>query len=258
MAPGPLRFYLTGRVAIEGARGVDHSALRGPQARLTLTYLVLHRRRPIPVDELARGLWGDQLPPSWESSLRAIVSRLRTLLAEVDAAAGIVSEAGCYQPDLGACLVDIEVAANAIDRAEGAWRRGDRSLAWSEATVAAAIAGREVLPGLDLPWVADLRSEVRATWIRALDVLVDGYLADGQYALAVALARRLIGAEPYRESGYRSLMRAQLELGNRGEAVAIYTELRRLLADELGVDADPATERLYLDALRGGGVTATE
>lgn len=258
MAPGPLRFYLTGRVAIEGDRVVDHAALRGPQTRLTLTYLVLHRRRPIPVDELARTLWGHDLPASWESSLRAIVSRLRTVLAEVDAAAGIVSEAGCYQPDLGACLVDIEVAANAIDRAEGGWRRGERSLAWSEATVAAAIAGREVLPGSDLPWVTDLRREVRGTWIRALDVLVECYLADGQHALAVALARRLIDAEPYRESGYRSLMRAQLGLGNRGEAVAIYTELRRLLADDLGVDADPATERLYLDAMRVRGAAATE
>lgn len=252
MAPGPLRFYLTGRIAIEGERLVDQSDLRGPQTRVTLVHLVLHRRRPVPVDELATAIWGRQLPPSWEPSLRAIVSRLRTVLAEADRDASIESEAGCYLANLGGCVVDIETAVNALDRAEGAWRRGDRATAWSEATVAAGIAGRGVLPGLDLPWVDDLRSEVRATWVRALDVLAGCYLADGQPTLVIALARRLVDAEPYRESGYRHLMRAHLATGNRGEAIRTYAHVRQRLADDLGVDTDPATRALYLEALQLG------
>lgn len=252
MAPGPLRFYLTGRVCIEGARLVDQSELRGPQTRLTLAYLVLHRRRPVPVDELASAVWGGELAPSWEPSLRAILSRLRATLAEAHAGARIETDRGCYQADLGACTVDIEAAANALDRAEGAARRGTLEAAWPEATVAASIAARGFLPGQDQPWVSDLRSELRATWVRALDVLAACYLASGQDALVVALARQQIDAEPYRESSYRHLMRAHLAQGNRGEAIRAYAELRQRLADDLGVDTDPATRQLHLEALRIG------
>jgi DNA-binding SARP family transcriptional activator len=51
--------------------------------------------------------------------------------------------------------------------------------------------------------------------------------------------------EPYRESGYRRLMRMQVKNGDRGEAIRAYLECKRLLEAELGVGPSEETESLY-------------
>jgi DNA-binding SARP family transcriptional activator len=56
--------------------------------------------------------------------------------------------------------------------------------------------------------------------------------------------------EPFRESSYERIMRAQLKVGNRAEALRTYEKLRQLLADELGADPSPALQARYLEALR--------
>jgi SARP family transcriptional regulator, regulator of embCAB operon len=253
LASAAVRVYLTGRVCIEGATFVDQNLLPGRQGRLALVRLVAARHQPTTVDELAAAVWGERLPDSWETSLRAIVSKLRSVLATTAPHATIVSEAGCYRAQLGDAWVDVEAAANAIDRAEGALRSTQLTEAWSQATVAAAVARRPVLPAEDLPWVAALRGRVQSVRVRALDVLTQVYLARADHPLAVAMARELIELEPYREAGYRYLMKAHAISGNGAEAVRVYTRLRELLREDLGVDPDPETQRAFERCIGAGG-----
>ncbi|MFP5308817.1 MAG: BTAD domain-containing putative transcriptional regulator [Actinomycetes bacterium] len=250
----PARFYLTGRLCIEGSAGVvDQPALPGRHGRLALVRLVSARLRPVPVDELAASLWGDDLPPSWQTSLRAVLSKLRGCLAAAGADLGLDADAGCYQARLGDAWVDLEAAANAVDRAEGARRSGDLAAAWSHAAVASAITRRPLLPGEDLPWVAALQGELRSWRVRALDVLADVHLAGGDAAQARAVAEELVALEPYREAGHRHLMRAHVAAGDRAEAVRVHDRLRRQLAEELGVGPAPETAALLTEVLRAGG-----
>ncbi len=53
--------------------------------------------------------------------------------------------------------------------------------------------------------------------------------------------------EPFRESGYRRLMRLHLRAGDRGEALRVYERCRRLLAEELDTEPSPETEALRAD-----------
>jgi SARP family transcriptional regulator, regulator of embCAB operon len=247
-----LRFYLTGRVGVEGRTFLDQAELPGRQGRLALVHLVVERHHPVAIDALAAALWGTALPPSWEPSLRAVISKLRRSLLAVDEGLAIASDAGCYQLLAGDAWIDVDAAVSAVDRAEGALRRGERAEAWSEATVAAGIAARPVLPGEDLPWVGSLRGRVRSSHIRALDVLARLSLADRRLPLAIAFAEQLVALEPFRETSFQHLMRAQLAAGNRGEAVRVYGGLRDRLRDELGVDPSAETQAVYLEALRAG------
>jgi SARP family transcriptional regulator, regulator of embCAB operon len=148
--------------------------------------------------------------------------------------------------------VDIEVAANAVERAEGAWRHADVATTWSEATVAAGIVRRPLLPGEERPWIIALRTRLDEMGVRALDLLVQVYLARGEHSLAIAVGRDLVALEPFREASYRHLMRAHLAAGDRAEAVRTHQQLRSLLTDELGVDPATETTALYLDVLRTG------
>lgn len=248
--PG-LRFYLTGGVAIEGSQTFDQGALPGRQGRLALVYLLVERHRPVPIDELATALWGDELPRTWEPSLRVVISKLRTVLTQAGTPdTTIVTEGGCYRVRLGDAWVDIEVAANAVDRAEGAWRHGEVATTWSEATVAAAIVRRPLLPGEEQSWVGVLRTRLHDMTVRATDLLVQVYLARGEHSLAIAVGRDLVALEAFREVSYRHLMRAHLAAGDRAGAVRTHQQLRDLLTEELGVDPSTETTALYLDVLR--------
>jgi hypothetical protein len=80
----PLRLYLTGRVSAErDGRVVDEKRLPGRQGPMTLVYLALERARPVPIDELADAIWGEEPPRAWESALSAIVSKLRSALGDL-------------------------------------------------------------------------------------------------------------------------------------------------------------------------------
>lgn len=101
----------------------------------------------MPVEELADVLWGADAPASWETALRAVVSKLRTALGQAGVVDAVVAEGGCYQLRVPGAWVDVEEAVRSLHRAERARRAGDLASAWSAATVAASITGRPVLPG---------------------------------------------------------------------------------------------------------------
>jgi DNA-binding SARP family transcriptional activator len=138
----------------------------------------------------------------------------------------------------------------AIDEAEGLLRLGHGYQGLGRACVAAAIARRPFLPGEEGPWITAVRHRLRATLIRALDYLVEAWLASGEGALAVQTAAEVVALEPYRESAHLRLMRVQAALGNRAEALRAYERCRSVLRDGLGADPSPAIEALALELLQ--------
>lgn len=244
--------YLTGGVALErGGNRIDQAALPGRQGRAALVYLTLARTRPVPRDELVEALWPLQVPPSVNTALSAVVSKLRTALHGVGGdAAELTSRNGCYELRLPpGSQIDLEIAANNLDRAEGELRKDNTGPAWSAATVAAAILQRPLLPGDDAPWLSTKRTELRNLLVRAYDCLVDVWLLRGNTTLAVALARDALELAPFRESGYRRLMRAHAAAGDRAEALRTYEQCRVLLRDELGVSPSLQTQAMHRELL---------
>ena len=151
-----LRVYLCGSVAIErGDRLVRDSALAGPQGRLLFVFLMSRAPQPVSKADLVHALWGSSAPPSADTALNAVISKLRRVLrtVEVDEPHGILSDAGTYRLAMASSWVDVDVARTAADRAEGAVRRGDLADAWANANVGAAIARQPFLPDESRPWV---------------------------------------------------------------------------------------------------------
>ena len=91
------RIYLTGRLAIEGPKGiVEEGELSGVQGRVAPAALVM-ARGPISRDTLANTVWGESTPPAgWDKALNSIISKLRAALASsgVDGRATLVSGSG--------------------------------------------------------------------------------------------------------------------------------------------------------------------
>jgi len=246
----PLRLYLTGRLTVElGARRLDERRLPGRQGRRALVYLALERARPVPIEELADAVWGTATPSGgWEAALSAIVSKLRAGLRGLDARSTVTTAGGCYQltlpPD---AWVDVEAARRALDEAEGHARAGRLREVWGPANVAASITARPLLGGADGEWITRTRATLRDTRVRALECLAAVASANGEHPLAAQLAREVVELEPFRETGWRRLMRALAAAGNRAEAVRAYTRCKKLLADELGVAPAPETEAVVAE-----------
>jgi DNA-binding SARP family transcriptional activator len=244
-----LRIYLTGQVQVErGERLVREAQLGGPQGRLALAVLVTERKRAVTQAELADVLWPDAVPASWQVALAAIVSRLRATLAGLGLPRSRVIAAafGCYQlspPD--EVWVDVEAAIDAVHTAEGAIAAGDVQAAYGPSLLATTILRRPFLAGDVTPWVEDRRTALAETLVRAIDCRVDALAANGEMELAVVHAREAVRLEPFRESGYRRLMRLRADAGDRAEAVRVYRECEKRLRDELGVSPSAATEGLF-------------
>jgi len=240
-----LRIYLTGGVCLlTPERLIPAERLPRRQGRLAFAYLVSERSRPVPRDELAAVLWPESIPTSGEVALSALVSKLRTLLVEagLDRRALAASDA-CYRLELPKeAWVDTETAHEAVHEAEAALRAGAHAAAYAPAVVAAAILRRPFLPGAEGEWVERRRDAYRELLVRALDVLAEVHSWNAEPALALRVAEQAVALEPYRESGYRKLMRLHHLAGDRAQALRVYERCRDLLAEELGAAPAPETE----------------
>jgi SARP family transcriptional regulator, regulator of embCAB operon len=237
------RIQLCGEITVELEGRRLEADLPGRQGRLLFVYLVLNRAHAVSRDELAAAIWPEEAPARADSNLRVVVSRLRKALGH-DALLG--------RADLRLVLpvdawVDIEVAGRKIHEAEAAAHAGDWSRALPAATIAFAISGRGFLSGEDAPWVVEQRRWLEDVHLRALECDAAASLGIGGSEVAAAErdARRLIRLAPYRESGYRLLMRALACRDNSPEALLVYEQLRTVLRDELGTTPSPATQALH-------------
>jgi DNA-binding SARP family transcriptional activator len=250
-----LRIYLAGNVALEHVDVlVSEKAFPGRQGRLAFAILVVERSRAVAAEHLADILWDGTPPTAWQTAVRALMSKLRGVLASVTPDAAIEHAFGCYQLRLPVdAWVDLEVAAASAHEAEAALRAGDLAGANGAALVANAIARRPFLPGDDGAWVEEQRTHLHDVRVRALTVRAAAALAAGDAVGSAADAERVIALEPYRESAYVQLMRAHVAAGNTALALATYERLRSRLSEDLGTDPSPATEAVFLEIVRRTG-----
>ena len=118
------RIYLTGAVAIEhGEQLVRERQFPGRQGRVAFVFLAINRHRAVHRDELMGAIWPGDSPAQTDSSLDAILSKLRGMLKSAGFAAidaGISVSSGSIAIELPSVTwVDIQAAGNALDEAEG-------------------------------------------------------------------------------------------------------------------------------------------
>ncbi|MFF0082379.1 BTAD domain-containing putative transcriptional regulator [Streptomyces canus] len=79
----------------------------------------------------------------------------------------------------------------------------------------------------------------------AREIRTTALLVRGRITEALDAARELTTAHPLRETGWALLLRALYLAGRHPEALLRYTELRRHLADELGLEPGPSLRALH-------------
>lgn len=251
--PAVVRVYLCGRVMIECADVVlRDNAFGGAQGRLLLAFLGTRRTRLASRLETIEALWGNAPPPSVDTSLNAIVSKLRAAMrsAGMPPPYGVSTDSGALQLALTPAWFDIEAARTSIDAAEGGLRRGDHASAWAHANVATVIARQSFLLDEHAGWVVRERDALQRIWRRGSIVLSVVSTAAGEHHLGIQHAADACEAEPFDEVACQALMRAHAAAGNRAEALRVFARCRRLFRDELGAEPSEQTTDTFLAILR--------
>ncbi|MEU9390534.1 BTAD domain-containing putative transcriptional regulator [Streptomyces sp. NPDC048324] len=237
--PAALCFGVLGPVR---ARRGDASLNTGsPQQRALLAALLLREGRTATAAELIDALWGEEPPSQALAAVRTYASRLRKVLD----AGVLVSESGGYAiRGLAEGALDLAVAQDLAMEAEKARSAGDLCHAREVLGRALALWDGETLAGVPGPYAEAQRVRLEEWRLQLLESRLDMDLEQGCHAEAVSELTALTAAHPLRERLRELLMLALYRSGRQAEALAVYADTRRLLADELGVDPRPALREL--------------
>ncbi|WP_327345157.1 AfsR/SARP family transcriptional regulator [Streptomyces europaeiscabiei] len=237
-AAAELRFAVLGPV--RAWRGAEPLATGSPQQRALLAALLLREGRTATAHELIDALWGEDPPSQALAAVRTYASRLRKVLPGV-----LVSESGGYAVRaLSGGALDLAVAQELAADAEKAKNSGDLCQARQLLNKALGLWDGEVLASVPGPYAETQRARLEEWRLQLVETRLDMDLEQGCHAEAVSELTALTAAHPLRERLRELLMLALYRSGRQAEALAVYADTRRLLADELGVDPRPGLREL--------------
>ncbi|WP_377268391.1 BTAD domain-containing putative transcriptional regulator [Peterkaempfera sp. SMS 1(5)a] len=227
-------------------------AVGGPRVRALLAQLLLAPGRLVTSEALIDGLYGEDPPGGAANALQSQVSRLRRGLRAADGADTLVeSHPAGYRLAVDPEDVDTH-------RFERLVREGQEALTAGHHAGAAALL-RSALELWRGPALADLRDSpfagapaagLEELRVAALADRIEAELRLGEHHSLIPELQQLVTAHPLRERLRGQLMRALYGCGRQAEALTVYEEARRILADELGADPSAELTAVHLAVLR--------
>ncbi|MEU1467409.1 BTAD domain-containing putative transcriptional regulator [Streptomyces sp. NPDC005761] len=239
-----LRFSLLGPV--RARRGDETLPSGSPQQRALLAALLLRGGRTATAAELIDAIWGEDPPSQALAAVRTYASRLRKTLGPLT----LASDSGGYAMRIGPQALDLTVAQDLAADAEKARASGDRCRARTLLNEALGLWDGEALASVPGPYAEYQRSRLEEWRLQLTETRLDLDLEVGCHAEAVSELTALTAAHPLRERLRELLMVALYRSGRQAEALAVYADTRRLLAEELGVDPRPELAALQQRILR--------
>ncbi len=236
-----MEFRILGPLEVwDGGRQLD---LVGSKRRAVLAFLVLHANEVVSIDRLVDQLWGEKAPRNAAAALQTHVSRLRKELGpEV-----VATRAWGYVLRTKPGATDLERFQGLVADAENLPAR-ERAEQLREA-----LALWRGGPLEDLAFEAALSKDIARLEELRLAVLenrIDADLEAGNHNGIVGELETLITENPLRERLRGQLILALYRGGRQAEALEVYRETRRVLADELGLEPSPELRELERAILR--------
>lgn len=246
------RFSLLGKFEAS----VDGGAVPGLEARRVqelICFLLLARRRPHHREVLADALWGDAQPLHARKHLRNAIWQLRGLRQDRGSSTPLIQAKGEWvrlheDARLWLDVAEIEqvhVCTKGVppDQLDGSAVEAMRR------TIG--LYSGELLEGWYQDWCVRERERVRTLYLGLLEKLLAACEVRGLADEALVYGSRILREEPAHEETHRCLMRLWWFKGDRTSALRQFGACRVALQDELGVEPEDATIRLYRSILAG-------
>jgi DNA-binding SARP family transcriptional activator len=227
------------------ARNGDGQVLAFPRKRaeVLLAYLALHPRQAHYRDKLAALLWADADREHARHNLRQVLVSLRQCLSTAGPSL-LVEDGETVAMDPDGFHVDVLAFESLV-------AKGTPAALTQAAELYRGDLLASVAPGEDAAdsWLLARREHVREQAMQALSQLLEHQFSQGQDAVAIATAARLLTMDRTRETVHRSLMRIYARQGRRGAARRQYQACLAALEQELGEPPEAETRALYRELL---------
>ncbi|MGV9914495.1 BTAD domain-containing putative transcriptional regulator [Streptomyces tendae] len=253
-----VRYSILGTVRVTR----DGAALAlGPPKRMALLALLLLRAPgPLPLSEAVDILWDDDPPPSAVNVVHRHIGALRKTLEpglrSRTKAQHLVRAADGYRLLVDAASSDLLHFRELRSRAQSAVKAGDARKGaqdfvealdlWQGPTVAA---GTYVAQH---PLFTSVGHEFVATAKEAADVVLTA--APAMTEAVLPALRRAVDCHPFDEALHSRIIAALAATGRQAEALRQYESIRRILAEELGVEPGPGLRAAQEHLLRNQAV----
>jgi DNA-binding SARP family transcriptional activator len=229
------------------------SGFRSDKVRALLAYLCVECRRPWSRATLAYLLWPDLPEKNAQSNLRNALSNLHHVLGDQQADPPYlhVSPATLQFNNASDYWLDVRAFLDLLPKVGP-----DEDLLSNQTKIARleqalALYRGEFLEGFALAsahfeeWMILTREQIRQKLVHTVRLLALAHAQLGNLAVSSTFTQRWIELEPWDEAAHRHMMQLLARRGRRSAALAQYEACRQALSQELGIEPEAETVRLY-------------
>ncbi len=244
---GLMRFRILGPLEVLSPNG--WTAISAAKWRSLLACMLVRPGQLLPTENLIDELWGDN-PPSTANNLVSIyVHRLKKLIGDADGRVLIYRAPGY--------MLRVEPGDLDLQHFESLAAEGTDALAAGQPERAAELLaqalglwrGRLLADVQQTPLLSTPADRLPELWITTTELCIEADLACGRALQAIPELRGLVVEHPLRERLWALLMQALEEAGRPAEALETYSQARKVISDELGVDPGSELQRRYRELL---------
>ncbi|AKK28319.1 BTAD domain-containing putative transcriptional regulator [Mycobacterium sp. EPa45] len=220
-----------------------------PKQRAVLAVLLINRNRTVSADGLIDAVWEESPAAAARASLHSYVSNLRRLLG---GGQGVLANSPPgYRLNVteGACDLDRFLAEKSAGLQAAA--AGNFEEAGSRLFSALSQWRGPVLDDLrDFTFTEAFAAALTEDKVLAQTARAEAEIACGRAASVISELEKLVAEHPYREPLWVQLITAYYVDERQSDALAAHRRLKRLLADDLGIDPGPTVNELNERILR--------
>ncbi|SFQ02300.1 DNA-binding transcriptional activator of the SARP family [Amycolatopsis arida] len=238
-----LRFGVLG--PITGWRGGDEVGFGAAKRSRVLAALLLHANRRVGREAIIDVVWGTDAPRSGVNLVQKYVGDLRRTLQQMESTGLLESTGTSYQLRLAPEQLDSWTFSRTVAQARAANAAGDLAAARRGLDAALRLWRGPAYDGIDAEPMVVERARLEESRMAAVEELMEIELQVGDHASVVAELSRLTREHPLRERLRELQMLGLYRAGRQAEALAVFADTRRLLADELGVDPGPGLRLMH-------------
>ena len=223
---------------------------KAKQPQLLLKAIITRGAEGVPKDVLIEDLWPEISADSAENSFGVVLHRLRKVLEPShDKALGtsyVVLRKNLVSLRKDFCRVDLDEFLFLRQRGKKADEAGDiRRAMLCYRPCIDLYRGDFLSEDLYVPWAEPKRNELRAMYIDLLHRMAELYEAQRSSKKAIECYKSIVKADPAHEESYQKLMLIYSNRGMRAEALKVYEECKKALADQVGVEPCRLTVSIY-------------
>ncbi|MFI1393999.1 BTAD domain-containing putative transcriptional regulator [Streptomyces sp. NPDC020681] len=224
--------------------------LRGTKQRGTLGFLLLQANRVVPTSRLLNALWpDDNAPTTARKILQNAVYGLRGVLSsppdDASGVATLLTQPPGYMMRVAPEQVDLHLFHQWVGQGREKRAQGDAAEAavllrdaldlWRGSALADLVEA-----GLEWPELASLQN----TRLDVTEDYFDAQLTCGRHHAVLAELETMVAAEPLRERSCGQLMLALYRCGRQADALNVFSRVRSLLIENLGLEPGHGLQQL--------------